>query len=135
MNPILKNILAVIAGLIIGSIVNYGLLQILNAIIPPPEGMASADLESIKESMSQFQTKHFIPPFLAHALGTLAGAFTAAKIAASSKLTMALIIGFFFLFGGISMVVMIPSTPTWFILLDLIVAYIPMAWLGKKWAE
>jgi hypothetical protein len=29
-------------------------------------------------------------------------------------------------------VVMIPAAPFWFKLLDLVVAYLPMAWLGGK---
>jgi len=46
---------------------------------------------------------------------------------------LALAIGVLFLAGGISMVFMLPS-PTWFTLLDLIGAYIPMAYLGGKLA-
>jgi hypothetical protein len=30
------------------------------------------------------------------------------------------------------MVLMLPGTPVWFVLLDLIVAYLPMAYLGYK---
>lgn len=46
---------------------------------------------------------------------------------------MALIVGVLFLIGGVSMVAMLPS-PMWFNALDLIVAYIPMAFLGGKLA-
>jgi len=42
--------------------------------------------------------------------------------------------GILFLLGGVSMVIMLPETPIWFILLDLICAYIPMAYLGNKMA-
>jgi len=44
----------------------------------------------------------------------------------------AMAIGFAFLAGGVMMVLMLPATPVWFILLDLIVAYLPMAYLGYK---
>jgi hypothetical protein len=70
---------------------------------------------------------------LAHALGTLVGAYIAALIAANNKLKFALGIGVFFLLGGITSVIMLPS-PTWFSVLDLVVAYIPTAWLGGKFA-
>ena len=70
-------------------------------------------------------------PFLAHALGTLVGAAAAAMIAASHKMTIALGIGVFYLLGGILAATMIPA-PMWFIVLDLVVAYIPMAWFGGK---
>jgi hypothetical protein len=91
-------------------------------------------MESLKSSMHLFEAKHFIFPFLAHALGTLAGAFLSALIAASHKMKFALAIGVFFLIGGIVNVFMLPS-PVWFTILDLAVAYIPMAWLGSMMAS
>jgi hypothetical protein len=133
MNPILKNILAVLAGVILGSIVNMGIIMLSSSIIPPPEGVDPSDMESLKSSMHLFEPKHFIVPFLAHALGTLAGAFITALIAVNHKMKLALVIGLFFLLGGISSVFMLPS-PTWFIVLDLVVAYIPMAWIGGRLA-
>lgn len=134
MNPIIRNILAVIAGIIIGSIVNMGIINLSGSIIPPPEGSDLTTTEGLKAAMHLFEPKHFIMPFLAHALGTLIGAFVAAKIAATHKMKFAIAIGVFFLLGGISMVFMLPS-PTWFTALDLILAYIPMAYLGGKFAH
>ncbi|MEM8891669.1 MAG: hypothetical protein AAGD28_27065 [Bacteroidota bacterium] len=133
MNPTLRNIIAIVAGAVIGGLVNSGLVNIGASIIPPPEGMNPADMESIKEFMPQMEFRHFIFPFLAHALGTLAGAFTTAKLAANQAQRLGLFIGFFFLIGGILMVYMLPS-PLWFNVLDLIGAYIPMAFLGSKLA-
>jgi hypothetical protein len=46
-----------------------------------------------------------------------------------------LAIGVLFLTGGISMVVLLPEAPLWFVALDLVVAYIPMGWLGWKLAD
>lgn len=134
MNPILKNILAVIAGLIFGSIVNMGIIMISSSVIPPPEGADVTTMEGLKASMHLFQPKHFIMPFLAHALGTFAGAFVAAKIAASHKMKIALGIGVLFLAGGIANVLMLPS-PMWFNVLDLAGAYLPTAYLGGKLAD
>ena len=45
--------------------------------------------------MHLFEPKHFLFPFLAHALGTFAGAWLAAFIAASYKMRFALGIGIF----------------------------------------
>ena len=133
MNPILRNVLAVIAGIILGSIVNMGIITISGSIIPPPEGVDPTDMESLKASLHLFEPRHFIFPFLAHALGTLVGAFAAASIAANNKLKFALGIGAFFLIGGITNIIML-SSPIWFTLLDLVGAYIPMGWLGGKLA-
>ena len=134
MNPIIKNILAVIAGIIIGSIVNMCLVMIGGQVIPPPAGVDVMNSESLKASMHLFEPRHFIFPFLAHALGTLVGAFVASLLAASHKMKFALGIGVLFLLGGIAASFMIPA-PTWFVILDLVGAYIPMGWLGGKLSE
>lgn len=134
MNPSLRNILAVVAGLIIGSAVNMGLIMISGNVIPPPAGVDVTDMESLKSSMHLFEPKHFIFPFLAHAFGTLVGAFIAALIAVKHKIKMALAIGVFFLLGGIMNVFMLPS-PVWFNILDIIGAYIPISWIGGILAE
>ena len=80
-----------------------------------------------------FLNDNFIFPFLAHALGTLSGAFIAAYIAATSKTKIAFTIGGLFLLGGISVNLMLPG-PIWFEALDLLLAYIPMAFIGGKMA-
>ena len=129
MNPILKNILAVVSGIVVGGIVNMGIIMLSSSIILPPEGVDPSNMESLKSSMHLFEPKHFIAPFVAHALGTLVGAFITGLIAFNNKLKLALVIGLFFLLGGISSVLMLPS-PTWFTVLDLAGAYFPMAWFG-----
>ncbi len=131
MNSIIKNILAIIAGILFGSVVNMGLITISGSIIPPPDGANVTTTEGLKAAMHLFQPKHFIFPFLAHALGTFAGAFMAALIAANHKMKVALGIGAFFLLGGIASVFMLPS-PTWFTVLDLLGAYFPMAYFAGK---
>ena len=131
MSPIIRNILAVIAGLVVGGIVNFALVAVSAVVIPPPAGVDPTNMESLQASIHLFEAKHFVFPFLAHALGTLVGAAVAAFIAASHKMTLALIVGAFYLLGGIMAATMIPA-PTWFIILDLVAAYIPMAWIGGK---
>lgn len=133
MSPIVKNIVAVFIGIVIGSTVNMALVSISSSIIPPPDGADVTTMEGLKNSMHLFEPKNFIFPFLAHALGTLVGAFLVAKIAATHKMKFAYGIGFFFLLGGIANVFLLPS-PTWFTLLDLIGAYLPMAYIGGKLA-
>ena len=131
MNTTIKNILAVMTGIIVGSIVNMALISVSGSIIPPPEGADVTTMEGLKATMHLFEPKHFIFPFLAHALGTFVGAFIAARIAANSKMNYAIGVGVFFLLGGIANVYLLPS-PTWFAIVDLVGAYIPMAYLGGK---
>jgi len=129
MNPILRNILAVLAGLVTGSVVNMLLVSVSSMIIPPPEGIDPSTMEGLKAALPLFGPEHFLMPFLAHALGTLVGAFITAWIAVRIRLILALVIGCFFLAGGIMNVVMLDS-PLWFTLTDLLLAYLPMSWLG-----
>lgn len=133
MNPVVKNILAVVVGAVVGMVVNMGLIMAGGSIIPLPEGVDPSDMESIKANMHLYEAKHFIMPFLAHALGTLAGAFAAVKLAASHHMKLALGIGGFFLLGGIMAANMLPG-PMAFEVFDIVAAYIPMGWLGWKLA-
>lgn len=133
MNSILRNILSILAGFIGGSAVNMALISASGSIIPPPEGADLSTNEGLIASIHLFEPKHFIMPFLAHALGTFAGAYLAARIAASHKMTFALVIGFLFLLGGIGAVYMIPA-PLWYDVIDLVLAYIPMAFIAGKFA-
>ena len=133
MNKIVRNVLAVITGIVLGSVVNMGIINLQDSFIALPEGVDFTNTESLQLSMHLFEPKHFIFPFLAHAIGTLVGAYLSARIAASHKMNFALGIGIFFLIGGISMVFMMPS-PIWFAILDLSVAYIPMGWLSGRLA-
>ena len=63
MNSTVKNILAVVTGLIIGSIINMGIIMISGSIIPPPNGVDVTTMEGLKETMHLFEPKHFIFPF------------------------------------------------------------------------
>ena len=129
MHPILRNILAVVAGFLIGSMVNMAIVTIGPMLIPPPPGVDMSDMDQFAENLKLLKPVNYMAPWLAHALGTLVGALIAAKLAVSHKMKLALGLGVLFLLGGITMVSMFGG-PMWFILLDLIGAYIPMGYLG-----
>lgn len=59
MNPNLKNILAVVTGAVIGSVVNMSIITMSGSVIPPPEGADVTTMEGLKASMHLFQPKHF----------------------------------------------------------------------------
>lgn len=129
MNPIGRNVLAVVAGVLVGSLVNMGLINIGPLVVPLPEGADITTMEDLRDSMKLFTPMNFLFPFLGHALGTLSGAFVAARVAASHPMRFAVGIGVFFLIGGATMVSMLGG-PMWFNLADLLLAYIPMGYLG-----
>lgn len=131
----LRNFLAVIAGFLLGSVVNSSIVAIGPYLFGAPDGVNVSDLESIRENIGLYEAKHFIAPILAHGLGTLVGAFITAKIVLSRKVVYGSIIGVIFLLGGITMVALIPEQPLWVKVVDLGLAYIPMAYLGVRLAK
>ena len=131
MNIILRNILAVIGGLVLGSIANMILVTVGGVVITPPPGVDVSNLESLRASAHLLEARHFLFPFLAHAVGALVGGAVASLLGGSRRMMLALIIGCFFLLGGIAAAFMIPA-PAWFIAADLLLAYIPMAFIGWK---
>jgi hypothetical protein len=131
---ILRNILGALLGLLIGGFVNMGIIMAGNALIPPPAGVDFTNVENLRQTAHLLQPIHFLTPFLGHAVGTLVGALVAVLVAASHFKIVAGFIGVFFLIGGIAAAMMIPG-PAWFIAVDLIFAYLPMAWIGMKIAR
>jgi hypothetical protein len=131
MNPIVFNIIAVICGFVVGSAVNLLIIYYGPFVVPPPEGVDTTTVEGLKEGLHLMDPIHYIVPFAAHFAGTFAGAFVAGRIAVTHKTKFALSIGFLFLIGGIVAGFMIPA-PGWFIAVDLILAYIPAAYLAAK---
>ncbi len=129
----LRGLAAVLVGLVIGSVVNMGLIMLSGKVIPPPAGADVTTMEGLKASLHLFAPKHFLFPFLAHALGTLAGAFVAGLLAPGRSAVPGYFVGGLFLLAGIANVVMLPA-PAWFSAVDLLLAYLPAAWLGQALA-
>ncbi len=127
---LIKNSLYVIIALFIGAFVNGKIVEISPTVIPPPTGADFTTEAGLKAAAELMQPKHFIMPFLAHALGTLVSALVLLFFFKERQALFirSLIVGGLFFLGGLSMVFMIPS-PWWFILADLGLAYFPMALL------
>jgi hypothetical protein len=131
LKPRHQNILATVTGLVLGAILNSLLVELGPRLIPVPAGLDMSSMEGIRRSMPQLPAANFLFPWLAHALGTFGGALFASRLAAGGSKGPAVVIGVFFLAGGIAMVAAVAG-PLWFLLLDLGLAYLPMAWLGYR---
>lgn len=134
MNRALRMLLAVIAGFVIGSVVNMALIMLSGRVIPPPAGADVTTMEGLRASLHLFEPKHFVFPFLAHSLGTLIGAMVAALLAPGKSSVAAYVVGGLFLLGGIANAFMLPA-PAWFNAADLVLAYLPAAWAGQLLAR
>ncbi|WP_312370900.1 hypothetical protein [Stenotrophomonas sp.] len=129
MRAFLRGLLAVVLGLVAGSAVNMGLILLGGQLVPPPAGADTSTTEGLQAAMPLFEARHFLFPFLAHALGTFAGALLATWVAGRISKVPALLVGLLFLAGGIASCFMLPA-PRWFEALDVVLAYLPFAWLG-----
>ncbi len=134
MNNTVKNILIVIGGLVVGNVAIMAVMYLGNTIIDWPVGVDPNNMESIKSNLHLFQPYHFIFPFLSHAIGALSASYCVAKLATSHQFRLSMIVGSIFLVAGIMNIFMLKH-PFWFIPVDLILAYIPMAFLGYKLAS
>lgn len=122
-----------LVALILGSFANMGLIIAGGKLIPPPPGANVLTMEGLKASIHLFQAQHFLFPFLAHAIGTLVAVFVVAWMMPTRNGFFAAIVGACFFLGGLLNAIYIPA-PVWFIALDLLFAYFPMAWLGLRFA-
>lgn len=128
---LLRSIAAVVMGVILGGSVNMALVVLGPLVVPPPPGVDFSNPQSLAAGIHLLQPVHFLFPFLAHAVGTLAGAMVACLIASHGRTRVANAVGVIFAVGGIAAARMIPA-PAWFVVADLGLAYFPMAWAGAQ---
>ncbi len=76
---IFRNIMAVIAGIVIGSLVNMGILEVGPFIIPNPEGFDNSTMEKLAETIQLLTPIHFITVFLSPWLRNLNRCFYCGK--------------------------------------------------------
>ncbi len=131
MRNFFKNFIALFGGVALGAFANGAIISLQFYVLPLPEGIDPNNIESLTLAMETFTWDNFVMPFLAHALGTFAGAYFAVRMAPQRQLFKAMAISGIFLFGGIQMVRLLPA-PMWFEVLDLTLAYLPMGWLAYK---
>jgi hypothetical protein len=116
----LKRILAVIGGIVAGSITVAAVEMLGHYLYPLPAGMKSDDMEAMKEYIpnAPFMALFFV--IIAYALAALVVGFVSTKIANDGKNKYAIIGGVIFLIITIINLAMLP-TPVWFWVLGIAV--------------
>lgn len=127
----MRNVLAVIVGLIAGSLVNMGLVMFNGFVLHPmPEGMDMMDTEQMNSYVSTLPTSAFFVVLAAHLSQAFVGGWVAARMGAARPVLLALIVGVFSLVGGILNMMTITEGPGWMIVeLPL---YLVVAWLAGR---
>ena len=126
----LRNILAVIAGLAVGMVVNMALV-LLNVYVlyPMPEGTSMQDQEQFKAYLETLPATAFLVPVVAHLAQAFVGGWTAARIGASRPVLLAMIVGVISLVGGIINLMTIEGPGWMYVELPL---YLVAAWLAGR---
>jgi hypothetical protein len=124
----LRNIGAVIAGLVVGMIVNMALVMLNGYVLfPMPAGMDMNDPAQLNNYIATLPQQAFIVVLLAHLGQSFVGAWVAARLAASRPMLLAMIIGALSLLGGIGNAMQI-DLPTWmYVEFPL---YLAVAWVA-----
>jgi hypothetical protein len=109
----LRNVGAVLVGLIVGMVVNMAFVMI-NAYVlfPMPEGLDMNDTVAFGAYIKTLPGQAFILVLFAHLGQSFVGAWLAARLSKSWTMALALLIGVLSLVGGIVNAMQIPL-PTW----------------------
>lgn len=112
----LRNILAVIIGLVVGGIFNMAIIQINTLFLfAAPEGMDVNDSAQFNRYLATLPALAFVVVILAHLMQSFVGGWVAARFGQSRPMLLALIVGALSLAGGI-MAMMMFKGPSWMII-------------------
>ena len=128
----MKNVLAVIAGLIVAMLIITGLELLSGLIFPLPEGADPRNIEWLKNNLDSIPTGTLIIVAFAHLAGIVGGMFTATLIS-GTKLLPAYIVGALMLVATVVNLFMIPH-PIWFKVTDMAGALVGLG-IGKILSE
>lgn len=112
MSPILRNVLAIVAGVVVGLVVITSVQFVNNVIFPPPPGIDLSDPAAMKAAVGSLPAGAFIVLILGYLVGTTAGCWTAGRIAAEGQRRVMRLVALVFVVGGILNFRSIPH-PTW----------------------
>jgi len=126
----IRNILAVIAGLAVGMTVNIALIELNTAVLfPMREGASMEDPEQFQVYLDNLPTLGFLVVMTAHLGQSFVGGWIAARLGSSCPMLLSMIVGFLTLAGGIAMMMLVKG-PDWMVIeLPL---YLLVAWLAGR---
>jgi hypothetical protein len=127
---VIRNILAVVVGLFVGSCVNMALIMLNTSVLyPMAPGTDMNDPAAMNAYVATLPAAAFLVVMAAHLGQSFVGGWVAARLGASRPMLLAMIVGGFSLLGGILSMMSIKG-PTWFYVeLPL---YLVVAWAAGR---
>ena len=123
-----RKFFAVVVGIVAGSVFNMALIMVSVAIYAP-EGLDFEDPDAMRAYVLGLPVTALLIVLAAHGGGSFVGGAVCALVARQKWIMGALIVGTFFLLGGILNLQRVPDAPMWFAVTD-VVLYLPLAILG-----
>ncbi|MCB9778564.1 MAG: hypothetical protein H6742_08390 [Alphaproteobacteria bacterium] len=128
----LRNIGAVLLGMLVGSILNMAVVMLNSYVLfPMPEGVSFEDPVAFGAYVADLPATAFVLVIVAHLLQAGGGGWVAARVGKSRPMVLAMIVGVLTLLGGAMNAAQLPL-PSWTYIefpLYLVVAY------GAGWLE
>jgi hypothetical protein len=132
MNPVVRGVLAVIAGMLV-ALVLIVVVQVIGTRVYPPPPMNRASIESIKAAIAQVPLVSLLFVLLSYTAGSVAGGWVVARFAPRDKMVHAMTLAGLLFCLGIVNLTSLPH-PTWFWVASSAVYWLG-AWSGAKAAE
>lgn len=126
----MKKFLAILAGIAAGTIVIFLVERVGHSVYPPPDNIATMDIESIKAYIETSPIGALLFVALSQALGSFAAGIATTLAFKGKAKNLSIISGSVLMFFGFLNLFFIPH-PAWFWVASLSV-YIPFAILGNK---
>jgi len=124
---LLRNVIAVIIGIIAGMALNMGILEINSLAYPIPEGLDIKVPAQLQNYLDTLPAPAFLLAMAAHLAQSFGGGWIAARLGSSRPMLLAMIVGAVSLAGGVMMMTMVKG-PAWMAIeLPL---YLVVAWLA-----
>jgi MFS family permease len=121
---------AVLLGMFVGVVLSLIMEASSVLLYPPPKDADLSDAETLREFIQTRPPHALVMVMSAYAIGCLAGAMTAARLADEDPHQAAMIVGVLLMVAGIVTIVQRPY-PLWFSVTTILL-YLPSAWLGGR---
>ena len=133
MNPLLRSILAVLAGIVVCAVVIAGVEIVGMLAYHPPTDLDPNDREAMARWLGEAPVGALLFVLAAYAVGTLCGSWVAGRLAGRAPVLHGLIVAMFFLGASVVNLIRLPH-PLWFAVACLGL-FLPVAWLGGRLAS
>lgn len=131
MNPTMKVILGVLAGIVVFMILVMIIQLTGHMLMPPPSDVELTSPDDLAAYIAA-NPVILLPVLVAYIVGSFGGGYVAAAIAKARPIAAAVGVGIAGMIGNIVNVNSIPH-PLWFVVTSFLI-FVPLAWVGGRLA-